>query len=152
MNASLTWNDSLLLGFGPMDATHHEFVACIAKLGKAMPCDVSDHMAGMLHHLTGHFEEERQWMIQTDFPAAQCHLDEHDAVLRSARAVMALVEESSNVAEAHRLATALASWFEGHLLYMDSALSHWMSKRAHGGAPVVIRRDLAASLRADAPI
>jgi hemerythrin len=103
----------------------------------------------MVDHLTAHFEEERLWMIESDFPATQCHTDEHDAVLRSAHEVTALVEQG-NFAEVRRFADALAGWFEGHLHYMDAALSHWMSKRAHGGAPVVLRRDLAAVLAREA--
>jgi hemerythrin len=33
---------------------------------------------------------------------------------------------------------------------MDSALSAWINKRLHGGAPVVLRRNLSAAMAADA--
>jgi len=145
MNPALQWNDSLLLGHGAMDRTHRDFVACVARLRHATQADVSRHLAGMLHHLVAHFEEEREWMMQTDFPATQCHVDEHDAVLRSGREVQTLVEAGAGVSEARRFADALAAWFDGHLHYMDAALAHWMTKRAHGGAPLVLRRNLPAS-------
>jgi hemerythrin len=145
MTTSPRWNDSLLLGYGPMDVTHRDFVECVARLRDAASADVSERLARMVDHLTRHFDEERQWMMASDFPATQCHVDEHEAVLRSAHEVRALVDRG-DVAEARRFADALANWFEGHLHYMDAALSHWMSKRAHGGAPVVFRRDLAAAL------
>jgi hemerythrin len=144
MTLSLHWNDSLLLGFGPMDSTHRDFVECVARLHDATSANASELMACMVDHLTAHFDEEHQWMMTSDFPATQCHVDEHDAVLRSASEVSALVNEG-NVPEAHRFAEALANWFEGHLYYMDSALSHWASKRAYGGAPLVFRRDLATA-------
>ena len=145
MPTSPHWNDSLLLGYGPMDLTHREFIDCVARLRDATSAEVSERLVRMVDHLTAHFEEERIWMLESDFPATQCHIDEHDAVLRSAHEVTASVE-LGNLAEAHRFADALAEWFEGHLDYMDAALSHWMSKRAHGGAPVVLRPDLAALL------
>ena len=152
MTTSPHWNDSLLLGYGPMDVTHRDFVECVSRLRDATSADVSERLTCMVDHLTAHFEEESQWMLASDFPATQCHVDEHGAVLRSAHEVTALVA-LGNVAEARRFADALAAWFEGHLHYMDAALSHWMSKRAHGGAPVVFRRDLAAALvREDAPM
>jgi hemerythrin len=145
MTTSLRWNDSLLLGYGPMDITHRDFVECVARLREATSADVVERLARMADHLTAHFDEERQWMMASDFPATQCHVDEHEAVLRSAHEVRELVDRG-NIAEAHRFADALANWFEGHLHYMDAALSHWMSKRAHGGVPLVFRRDLAAAL------
>lgn len=148
MTLNLRWNDALLLGFGPMDRTHEEFVACVGRLRGATHTDVAIHMTAMLEHLTSHFEEEQRWMLDSDFPSMDCHLDEHTAVLNSAQQVEALVQRDGDLAEAHRFAEALAGWFEGHAFYMDSALSHWMSKRIHGGAPVVLRRNVAMSSEA----
>jgi hypothetical protein len=47
------------------------------------------------------------------------------------------------VAEGRRRVAALADWFPG-TPQMDSALSHWMVKRSHGGKPVVLRRNVLA--------
>jgi hemerythrin len=138
-NSSLVWTDALLLGFGPMDLTHQDFVDCVSCLRNADASDASRQMNRMLEHLTTHFDEEQRWMLESDFPSSGCHVDEHEAVLRSARQVHARVQ-AGDVFEAHRFADALAGWFEGHAHYMDAALSHWMSKRAYGGAPVVLRR------------
>jgi hypothetical protein len=35
MTSSLVWTDALLLGFGPMDLTHQDFVDCASCLRKA---------------------------------------------------------------------------------------------------------------------
>jgi len=138
--SSLRWNDGLLLGYLPMDRTHQDFVDCVSCLRNADRSSVSRHMTRMLEHLAEHFDEEQRWMLETDFPAAACHVSEHEAVMRSAREVDAFVRARADPAEAHRFADALAAWFEGHVYYMDAALSHWMSKRAYGGAPIVLRR------------
>jgi hemerythrin len=73
-------------------------------------------------------------------------MDEHAAVLRSVgevREVVALGE----FAQVRRLADALADWFPRHADWLDSALAHWLCKRAYGGKPVVLRRDLKGALR-----
>ena len=84
-------------------------------------------------------------MNGTGFPAAQCHADEHAAVLKSVHEVQELVRDGANLPVVRQLAQALVDWFPGHADYLDSALSYWMSKRSHGGAPVVLRRGAAAA-------
>lgn len=81
-------------------------------------------------------------MLDTGFPAAQCHIDEHAAVLKSVEQVLALLREGRDPAIARSLAEELARWFPGHADYMDAPLSQWMVKRRHGGAPVVIKRNV----------
>jgi hemerythrin len=78
-------------------------------------------------------------MTETGFPARDCHVDEHAAVLRSLEQVQALLA-SGDGSECRRFAQELARWFPGHADYMDAALAHWMCKRRLGGKPVVLRR------------
>lgn len=80
-------------------------------------------------------------MVETDFPARECHMDEHAAVLRSVAQVGAQLAQG-DVAECRRLAEELVNWFPGHADYLDSALAHWVCKQRLGGKPVVLRRDL----------
>lgn len=140
----LIWNDALLLGYGPMDARHEEFVEVIAALRVATEHDLSVRLAAVVEHLQAHFSEEERWMTETGFPARGCHADEHAAVLRSARQVQALLERGDG-SECRRLADELARWFPGHADYMDAALAHWMCKRRLGGKPVVLRRGVASA-------
>ncbi|MEZ0603217.1 bacteriohemerythrin [Paraburkholderia sp. IW21] len=137
---TLSWNDGFLLGFAPMDETHHEFVECVAVLQQCNEAAVPGALAAFEKHAIAHFEQEEQWMQRTSFPAAQCHADEHAAVLRSVREVAQMLRDGATFQVARELAEALADWFPGHADYMDAALSHWMSKRTHGGLPVVLRR------------
>ncbi|MFL9900629.1 hemerythrin domain-containing protein [Paraburkholderia fungorum] len=138
--ATLSWNDGFLLGFAPMDETHHAFVDCVAALQQCDEASLPETLAAFENHAVAHFEQEEQWMQDTSFPAAQCHADEHAAVLRSVREVAQMLRDGAACQVARELAEALAGWFPGHADYMDAALSQWMSKRTHGGLPVVLRR------------
>lgn len=137
----LQWHDGLLLGYQPMDATHEEFVHCVAALQQASDAELPARLEAFAEHAVRHFGEEERWMAQTQFPARECHIDEHAAVLKSVREVQALLAQG-NTAVCRRLAHELAQWFPGHADYLDSALAHWMCKQRLGGKPVVIRRDL----------
>ncbi|MFM0670150.1 bacteriohemerythrin [Paraburkholderia sediminicola] len=147
---ALSWNDGFLLGFAPMDDTHHEFVDCVAALQRCDEASLPETLAAFERHAVAHFEQEEQWMQRTGFPAAQCHADEHAAVLHSVREVAQMLRNGAVCQVARELAEALADWFPGHADYMDAALSHWMSKRTHGGLPVVLRRAM-PGLSAAAP-
>lgn len=82
-------------------------------------------------------------MRSTGFPPRDCHVEEHAAVLASTREVRGLLQAGSRGVDlAHDFALYLFTWFPGHADYLDSALAAWMSKRAYGGKPVVLRRRL----------
>lgn len=53
-------------------------------------------------------------MAESSFPAAQCHNDEHDAVLASIREVEQLLLAGSPVCVARKLAEALSMWSPRH--------------------------------------
>lgn len=135
------WTDAYLLGYPPMDETHQEFVAIVSALLAADDATVAAQLDAFARHAEAHFSQEHEWMESTEFPATQCHVDEHNAVLKSVREVQAVVA-AGDAAQGRSLAAALADWFPGHADYMDSALAHWMSKKKHGGKPVVLRRNL----------
>lgn len=136
----MQWSDQLLLGYGPMDRTHHDFVEHVAALQRSSEADLPRHMQALLAHLQAHFDEEDAWMREHKFPAMDCHVDEHAAVLKSAREVYDLLMQGDS-RHCKTLAAELARWFPGHADYLDSALAHWMCKLRHGGKPVLIRRN-----------
>jgi hemerythrin len=145
LNSSLAWSDAFLLGFAPMDRTHREFVGCVGAMQQARDDELVPHLEAVTRHCVQHFAQEERWMNETGFPARQCHADEHAAVLKSMNEVQDLLRQGANAQVARDLAAALADWFPGHADYMDAALSHWLSKSAHGGAPVVLRRGVQRS-------
>lgn len=136
-----TWTDKFLLGFGPMDDTHREFVQVVNAILTADDARMLERFDAFVDHARRHFEEERQWMEETGFPPRQCHIDEHSAVMKSVEQVREIVARG-DAAEGRRLAQALVDWFPGHADYMDASLSQWMCKKRLGGTPVVLRRNI----------
>jgi hemerythrin len=142
---TLEWSDGFLLGYGPMDSVHQEFVECVSSLTKAAEVEMVEKMSQLITHVRHHFDEENAWMIETNFPAKECHIDEHSAVLKSIMEVNDLVLKGDN-SQCLRLSQALTDWFPGHADYLDSALAHWMCKQRLGGKPIVIRRSISSGL------
>ncbi|MDO8769252.1 MAG: hemerythrin domain-containing protein [Burkholderiaceae bacterium] len=138
---AIRWNDKYLLGYAPMDEIHEEFVQIVKQLQLAGDSELPILLAVLETHTRSHFEMENALMNETKFPARDCHIDEHAAVLKSIEDVKPLVA-SGNFDVCRRLANELATWFPGHADYLDSALSHWMCKKSFGGKPVVIRRSI----------
>ena len=140
--ASIQWTDDFLLGFGPMDETHQEFVTCIAAIQNAEPKDCLVLMDQLLEHATQHFKLEDDWMMATEFPPRKCHMDEHAAVLASITGVRELAIQGAPE-KCLPLANELARWFPSHADHLDSALSHWMCKIKYGAKPLVFKRSVA---------
>lgn len=148
MNASTQtafgWTDSYLVGFPAMDDTHREFVDHLDALFQATDATIAQRLQEMIEHSEQHFSQENQWMEQTEFPARECHINEHAAVLASMREVLAyLLSKDGDPNEARRLAIELSRWFPSHTDYLDASLAQWVSKKKLGGVPVVIRRGVA---------
>lgn len=142
-DTSFAWSDARLLGYKPMDDTHEEFYEVAFRL---LTCDadgVQAALAAFEEHAVQHFGQEEEWMRATAFPPADCHVEEHAAVLKSTREVRAAITEGrATVDLAHDFAIHLFQWFPGHADYLDSALAAWMCKQIYGGKPVVLRRKL----------
>lgn len=138
----LPWTDAFLVGFQPMDETHREFVELVDGLLKCADTDFEPRLAAFAEHARRHFGDEDRWMNDSGFPPRDCHIDEHRKVLESTEQVLAMVREG-NLSWARHLAAELASWFPAHADQMDSALAHWLVKRNTGGAPLVLRRNVA---------
>ena len=134
--------DDHVLGYPQMDATHQEFIDCVAALIKADQAQVIDAFAQLKSHLIMHFDQEKTWMLETQFPASECHINEHNEVLKSVDQVEALLTSGDRLIH-KRLAQELQNWFPGHADYLDSALAHWLCKRTYGGAPIVLRKPVA---------
>ena len=140
------WHDGLRLGHEPTDRAHEEFIALIAALDDATydGHPVAPALNALAAHARAHFEAENASMAESAFPARECHVSEHDAVLRSIEGVRRRVAQG-DLAPAQTLARELAAWFPAHSDYLDAALVHWMSTVRCGGKPVVFRRRLPAT-------
>jgi hemerythrin len=141
----MVWGDELLLGFDPMDRVHREFVQAVASVQTADAEGMPMAMQQLLDHALAHFGQEDEWMNSTQFPARECHINEHAAVVQSLREAMQLLS-GGDVEVCRRVADELARWFPGHADFLDAALSHWMCKLNLGGKPVVLRPELGRRL------
>ncbi len=141
-DVTLDWNDKLKLGFAPMDDTHEEFVEIVNAMLTCADEDVARLLDQFASHADMHFSQELDWMHTSGFPSMDCHVKEHEAVMASVREVQALLQIGGALDVARRLAAELARWFPAHADYLDAALAQWVVKRSHGGAPVVVRRNL----------
>ncbi|MFZ2293532.1 MAG: hemerythrin domain-containing protein [Polaromonas sp.] len=140
----LGWSDAHLLGYDPMDRIHEEFVQLVARLQVAPDDELAEGLDALQVHLQAHFGEENTWMRETEFPPRDCHIEQHDAVLKSVHEVQnLLVRGNTHVCRA--LAQALADWFPNHATHLDSALAHWMCKLRLGGKPVILRRSVGSA-------
>jgi hemerythrin-like metal-binding protein len=126
-----------------MDDVHREFVQNVQAMQSCTDAEFPAALAQFILHAKAHFGAEDAWMIETNFPPKDCHMDEHAAVMKSAEDVRALVT-TGNIAIGRSFAVELVRWFPGHADYLDSALAQWMVKRQHGGKPVVLRRGVSS--------
>jgi hemerythrin len=129
-----------------MDHTHREFVDIVESMLAATDDGVAARLEAFIEHAEAHFEQEREWMAATDFPAMQCHIDEHNAVLKSTYEVRDMIAAGGDIAAGRSLANELVRWFPGHADYLDAPLAQWMTKKRLGGTPVVLRRGVAVAL------
>lgn len=141
MGTRFQWQDRYKLGFDPMDQIHKEFVLTVDSLIRSSDeSEIKSLLASIESHALKHFNTENQWMLESDFPAAECHIEEHAKVLASIQEV----RERFDAQLAKDLGLALMDWFPGHADYLDSALATWMVKRSFSGSPLVFRRNAIA--------
>ena len=57
----LIWSDAFLLGYGPMDDTHREFVAVVSALIGSDDTRIAACFAEVEKHLRDHFSTEDWW-------------------------------------------------------------------------------------------
>lgn len=141
ISGNISWSDLWLVGFKKLDDEHQNFVNIIRRMQEAPLNELASLLDDFELIARSHFDFENKMMDDTQFPPRQCHIDEHNAVLKSVAEVQALLKQGLNPI-AQELVNELAKWFPAHVIHLDSALSHWINKQNIGGKPVVIRRSL----------
>lgn len=137
----LRWSDNLLVGHHGIDEMHLEFVSLANALNTSTEATVDQCLNDLQAHLRAHFSSEKALMEATEYPVRDCHIEEHSEVENSVNNVCDAYRSGKiEFSDVMRLSKALIDWFPGHIFYMDSALSTWVSKKQTGGAPVVLKR------------
>lgn len=137
MNA-LTFGGELVLGEAAIDREHGEFVELVNALAVAPDAQLPSLLARFRAHAEHHFGQEDA-LMREGYPSAQCHLDEHAAVLNSVRQVQDLVGQG-DLKVGRRLVSELARWFPEHTQAMDRGLADWVTQRRLGGSRMTFRR------------
>jgi hemerythrin-like metal-binding protein len=125
----IEWTQALDLGVPQMDQTHREFLAVLNRLAEAPDEGIPAAFEALRQHTVAHFDQERGWMAETGFPAAHCHLAEHEGVLEVMREVQGYLA-AGKLEVARVLARELAEWFRGHAATMDAMLAQYMRAKS----------------------
>ncbi len=126
---TLEWSESLALQQPHMDATHLEFVQCLAALEAAAlaiplnPASLGTALLALQTHTEAHFAQEEAWMAHLGFDADNCHGQQHQGVLEVVQEVTRRHATQPDAALALNLVKALAQWFPGHAAGPDAALA-----------------------------
>lgn len=132
-------DQQLVVGHSQMDDDHEEFARLIFALEHAPDHALLSCLENVIIHATAHFALEDKWMDELRFPARQCHMDEHSAVLRSAYGVRSRTQAGDHAA-VRLFAQELARWSPAHVQHLDSALSTWICKQAWNAQPLAFHR------------
>lgn len=123
-------NTKHLLNFDEMDSKHKEFVDIYnSKKGEEIE-DYKNVMMQILQHTKIHFCHEEDLMLKHKYPRLKEHSDEHKKVLYE----MEYFIKGSNTRIGKNILKSyytqgLPSWFDTHLLSMDSDLSSFLSTK-----------------------
>ncbi len=114
-----------LLNNDSMDGTHQEFVEIYNSLKDSSNESYKNVMLKLYEHTKIHFRNEEEMMEESNYLRKKEHIDEHNKVLAEmehfinrANSKMGLMMLKSYYLE------KLPSWFDLHLISMDSDLSH----------------------------
>jgi hemerythrin len=141
----MTDSFSLQLGDPALDQDHAELLRLIHRLRDAAPSEALPALDELRAHAARHFEVEDADLRRQRDGNAQCHLDEHAAVLKSLGEVREILAAPAPLTEARqsmlpRLVAELTRWLPEHVQAMDAAVASFRTKERLGGAPVVMSR------------
>lgn len=132
-----------VLGDLELDDDHARLHGCIAQLLDARGDELVPALDALNRCASRHFEAEDADLRGMRDGNAQCHLDEHGAVLKSLSEVReVLVADRLGPQQkfglVRRLGVQLLEWLPHHVQEMDAAVARWRVQQRFGGAPVQI--------------
>lgn len=120
--STLQWSDEFVLGIGPMDQTHVEFVDLLAAVATADDAALLQKWHELVEHTQVHFDTENRWMQESGFAATNCHTTHHKTVLDVMREGLQYGQQG-HLNIVRQMADELATWFPQHADSMDAALA-----------------------------
>jgi hemerythrin-like metal-binding protein len=133
----------LVLGDPRLDSDHAELRRLTRQLQAAHnQAEALAALDALSRHAAAHFateDEDLRAMKGND--DAQCHVDEHAAVLKSLAEVQAWTQQNGDAAQlafvVQSLCAELDRWLPEHVQYMDAAVAAYRSKNRFGGVPIL---------------
>ncbi len=121
----ITWDDEMLLGNAQLDSVHHEMSDLLNVLAQTPEAELLGALDACIEHTRAHFDLEEGWMARLNFPAAGCHISEHNQVFGVMKQVRDCVLEG-DTQYAYVLAKELGAWLRIHATSMDYALTYFI--------------------------
>ena len=121
----ITWDEEMVLGNAQLDAVHHEMSDLLNVLAKTPETELLAVLDECIAHTRAHFDLEEGWMARLSFPAAGCHISEHNQVFGVMQQVRDCVVEG-DTQYAYVLAKELGAWLRIHASTMDYALTYFI--------------------------
>lgn len=124
------WDDEMLTHNAQLDAVHHEMSDLLNTLAQTPESKLLTVLDKCITHTRAHFDLEEGWMARLNFPAAGCHISEHNQVFGVMKQVRDAVAQG-DTKYAYILAQELATWLRIHAGTMDYALTYFIES-THG--------------------
>jgi hemerythrin len=126
--ALIEWNGGLKLGVAVVDRQHERLVGIINRLHEATlegrgANVIGEIMDELIVYTATHFSMEEKYFAQFDYPDAEEHKREHDALIAKVSAFaddFQKAEHSSESALAAELLQFLQIWWRYHMMETDS--------------------------------
>ena len=121
----ITWDDEMVLGNAQLDSVHQEMTDLLNRLAMTPEAELLGVLDECIAHTRAHFDLEEGWMARLSFPAAGCHISEHNQVFGVMRQVRDCVV-NGDTQYAYVLAKELGAWLRIHASTMDYALTYFI--------------------------
>lgn len=134
------WDDSLSVGYRPMDAEHMRLVELVNELhdnllaGRSMTL-IEAGFHRVARHAADHFRHEEKLMAESDYPDGHDHILAHRQLETQIADLITQIDAGEPVFTLE-LVEFLKNWLLNHILTMDKKLG------AHLAPPSPATRDL----------
>lgn len=128
--SALDWNESMSVGFEPIDCQHRELVQILNDLFDADtqgrgPEMISDILTRLINYTSEHFSAEERYFDKFGYPWSDSHKEEHQKLLQQVHAF----KESFDVRETvltDEIKSFLTEWIVNHIMGSDKKFGRYL--------------------------
>jgi hemerythrin len=131
MNSTAIWNVDLSVGVAEIDEEHRELQFLIQRLQLAMSQDNSSNeilliLTSLADHALTHFSTEESHFLETDYPKADFHAQEHRRFERKINQFKRAYE-AGNTQIADQIFSHLCDWLAKHIEGTDKEFAAFLT-------------------------